>query len=547
MARVPRTRSPRWLLAVVMAGVLLAGACSDPSPPLQRSAEGGDTTASTEDSAPSGESATTTEEEGDSDDESDRTSDGDLRLGLAGSVVIDPIAAAPSSVPDIVAIDLLYDTLTTVDGDGAVAPGLASFSVNPAKDLWTFRLREDVTFADGSPIQAADVVYSLERMIGQGTGSITAQRLEDIDNIRAVGQTQIRVRLKRPSTLLGEALAAPVYGIVQRSTMEALADESEGVLPNGSGSYAVAEVAENRMVLERRGEQGPTRVELSMYGSESEATDAFLQGDVDWTVAPPNRLEEATAAAGAGGLIPFNAVLYLGVDPRVGPLTKPNVRTAIALSVDRAALVDAVYGPAAQPLLGVVPAGVPGSTDDECPRPCGPDRERARDLIAKALPDGQKDPIRLLVSASESMDQVGDTVGEQLAASGLDVEVTAEDPNTYGQLIVSGRQQLFVFSWLGVARSPADYLPPLFETSSPDNLTAYSNKRVDNAIKAARSRDDHEGRAEAWARAEEEVLKSVAVVPLIQFRTTSVTSDRIEGLRLHVDGGLDVSGVTFPA
>src|SRR5690606_25342167 len=129
------------------------------------------------------------------------------------------------------------------------------------------------------------------------------------------------------------------------------------------------------LLLVRRSGDGPPKVFIDMFPTESDGLDAFLAGDLDWAPVPGDRFQEALDAAGAEGLVPFGSGIYVAVDPGQAPLDDRALRRAIALSVDRVALVDEVYGPAAQPLFGIVPAGITGGAVDDCRGPCGPDRE----------------------------------------------------------------------------------------------------------------------------------------------------------------------------
>lgn len=468
---------------------------------------------------------------------------GTLRLGFGGTVALDPTTASPASAGDMVVSDLLYDTLTVLDANGRPQPGLATFSTDEDQMVWRFDIVENATFADGTPITANDVRQSLERVTERGGSSLAALRLGNVESIGTVGSATVEITLAEPSALVPEVLSSPLYGITDATTVATYAGGA--IRPNPSGDFVVEAQAETELVLSRRSGTGPEKVLIDIFATDSAAFDAFVGGDVDWAPVPGDRFEEAISLGGTDGLVPFNGGLYLAIDPGRAPLDDRELRRALALSVDRVALVDQVYGPAAQPLLGVVPAGVTIGAVDECRGPCGPNRAAARPEVERVFPDGQERPLRLLVDDSTSMRAVGNVLGEQIEASGFDVEVSSEDAVTYEQVIAAGQQQMFVFGWLGVAATPAEYLLPLFHSASADNVTGYANEGVDAQIDAARTQLDPQVREQIWAEVERVVLDDAVIVPLVQFRTASVVSDRVDGLKTRVDGTLDLTGVTI--
>ena len=468
-----------------------------------------------------------------------------LRIGMTGVESIDPVAGSPASVTDVALADLFYDGLTTVTADGKVVPSLADFAVNAAGDVWRFTLREDATFADGSAITSTDVVYSLDRIRSREESSLAALRLEHVAGITAVDDRTIDIATDGPNAVLPELLSSPLYAITDEQTIEPYLGGGDQT-PNGSGDFQVSLESARRVVLERFRGSGPATVVVDLFDDQGAALDAFLADGLDWTVAPPDRLGDATAAAGSDGLVPFHGGLFLGLNPTTVPLDDVRVRRAIALAIDRRALADAVFGPSAQPLLGVVPQGVPGATS-ECLGPCGPKVDEAAAIVAEVFPSGPPGPLQLVVDDSEAQRSVAGVLADELEAVGLDVTVESLDVETYESVVAGGQQQLFLYGSLGVALTPASHLPPLFESSSPDNLTGLKDPAVDMAIAAARAQPIEAQRRATWRDIEVRALESAVAVPLAQFRTTGVSGPGISGVVVRADGSLDLSGVSIEA
>lgn len=463
----------------------------------------------------------------------------EVRIGLSGIESVDPVAASPASVPDVMLADLFYDGLTTIGPDGAVAPALADFAVNADGTVWRFQLHDDATFADNSPVTAADVVFSLERIRARGGRSLAALRLEHVVSIEAVGESAVDITVDAPSAVLPELLSSPLYAITDRESIEPYLTGGDQT-PNGSGDFVVTLTDADTIELERRRGTGPARVVVELFGDQDGAFDAFLADDVDWAIAPVARLGEAIGAAGAEAFVPFHGGLFLGIDDDIAPLDDPRLRRAIALAVDRRAVVDAVFGPAGLPLSGIVPAGVAGAATS-CIGPCGPDPTEAARIVAEVFPDGQGDPLRLLIDDSAAQQSMAGIIEEQLEAVGLALEVSSFDVTTYEELIAAGQQQLFLFGSLGVALTPASHIPPLFESTSADNVTGLADESIDAAIAAARAEQIAQRRATAWQDVERRILEAAVAVPLVQFRTTGVLAADLAGFVVGADGSLDLS------
>lgn len=509
--------------ALLLAAAALVGACSSDGGRAERSPDASTTTATPGSTGTSGTSAEPT------------PPGGPLRLGLAGAVTLDPASASPASASAMALADLVHDGLTALDGEGVPQPALADFVPNEDLRVWRFTLREGVTFADGSPIEADDVVFSLERIRAQGGASLAAIQIEDVASVTALDPRTVEVTLADPSALLPEVLSSPLYGVVDR---EAPPSSLDAPL-NPSGAHRVASSPE-RLVLERRTGTGPPAVEVGLFADEGAALDAFLAGELDWSPVPVDRLGAVEGDRLA--FAPFHATVLLGVNPSVEPLARPALRQAIALAVDRAAITAAVFGPSGRPAEGLVPAGIPGAAAS-CVAPCGPDLDRARQLVAEAFADGAPvPPVRLLVDQTSTHDAIARILVPQLAEIGLEVTAEPAEEGAYAARLGSGQEQLFLHSTLGVARSPASHLLP-WASDSPDNTTRYTNPLVDLALAGATVEPDRAVRLARWREVEAAVLGDAPVVPLSQLHTAMALAERARGIVLHADGSIDLSAV----
>jgi peptide/nickel transport system substrate-binding protein len=132
-------------------------------------------------------------------------------------IYLDPVHTAQNA--DIWVSLNLYDTLTQPADDGkSVVPGLASsWDVSQDGKTMTFKLRPDLKFADGSPLTADDVKWSLERAADKATGGEFQFLLASIAGVDAPGDGSVIVRLKRPDPALLQALPRSTQGSCPRS------------------------------------------------------------------------------------------------------------------------------------------------------------------------------------------------------------------------------------------------------------------------------------------------------------------------------------------
>jgi peptide/nickel transport system substrate-binding protein len=518
------------ILSILVAASLLVAACSSGDGETERS-----------DDAPTTSKPSTTSQGDGAGDDAPAEADQVLRLGLAGPMSLDPAAISPGSVSSMILVDLVHDSLTRVDKRGRPRSELATFESNPEGTLWRFVLTPDATFGDGTAITARDVVASLDRIRAQGGGSLAAIQLEDVVAVAAVDERTVDIKLDAPSAVLPVVLASPLYGIIDADVIPT----AVGGPLNASGAYDVEVAAPDRVVLDRRRGEGPAAIELRVFPDDSAAYDAMSVGELDWSPVPVDRLGDAGNQFGLGGLVPFHATVLLGVNPNVEPLARAPLRQSISLAVDRRTLTEAVFGPTAQPLAGLVPAGTPGAADD-CVGFCGPDVARARQLVTEAFPEGPPPPIRLLTDDSETHAAIAGVLVEQLGEIGVELAPVSVDATTYESMLGVGQQQLFVYTTLGVGLTPATHLLP-WESSSPDNLANYGHALVDLALHSARAEPNTDLWPARWREIEAAILADVPVVPLAQLRTVAVVSESIRGLRLRADGSIDVTEVELRA
>lgn len=531
--RLRLTAVGRLVVAVLVAGAAVAagGACSDGPAPRD---EAGPTTGR----APG--------------------TGGVLRLAMVGPSTLDPARAVPTSQADLIVADLLYDGVTEPAPGGVGARPALAEALEPDGELrvWTVRLPA------GGRVSADDVVFSLERVAAVGPSSLAGARLDVIDGYRefavdrtsgdlrgveVVDERTVRITLAAPFAQLPDLLASPLYGIVPRS---AVGDDGAVVAePAATGPFVVERREADVLVLAPRpGADGLERplgvggIEIRSYPDLEASYGAFVDGRVDWTLVPADRIAEASGRFGDRAFAPFGVELWFGIDLARPEHRDLGLRRAMLHAVDRRAVVAEAL-PGARPLEGLVPAGVPGASAAVCLEVCRYDPERARALLAESYPDGGAPPVVLELYDDPAQRAVADAVRADLEAVGLAVTVEVRPFEEYRRSVVAGGQEVFSFGWVGIPPIQDAYLAPLYASGAADNVTGFASPEVDAALGEARATRDPAERERRYAEIERVVLAQVPVLPIAQLVTNQVVSDRVSGFEPRTDGTFDVRSV----
>ena len=288
------------------------------------------------------------------DGDGDGTGDGDL-------------AEVTWALPDLPDVLLVPHDWTTYSGaimslveEGALAfgddlslqPALAESFEATDPTTYVFTLREGVTFHDGSPLTAEDVVFTIEWNMDPDNASQLAAFFGSVDGVEATAENEVTVTLTKPDAQFQYSMAHMSGFIMKQDQLES-AGENFGTpdeLPLGTGPYRLVEfVPDDRVVLERYddywGEPGAAeRIVIRSIPDSQTRLLAMQNGDIDGTFDVP--VSEVDQWEGLEGVTvitaPSNGVYQLILDQETPPFDDIHVRKAIAFAVDREGIVQAV-------------------------------------------------------------------------------------------------------------------------------------------------------------------------------------------------------------
>lgn len=449
---------------------------------------------------------------------------GVLRIAVADVGSLDPLAVNIGSASNLLAADLIFDGLTDVlPGATQASPAIArEWSANADLNVWTFEIDPERTFADGEPITADDVVFSVDR--ARKSFALIWQSLTVIETVEAIDDATVRITLNQPTVGLAELLATPSAGILPEAqvTADLEAFSSE---PIGSGLFGNVEATADGVKLTATSDDVRlASIELVEAGSVDAAWQLQQEGEVDLAVLP--EAEPSTADVVS---TPFRALLFFGINVNHPSLRSTAARRAVVASIDADDVTDVALGDRAVPAAGV------GATADGCGTMCEQDQESAAALVAGL--EGDVPTLHVDHRDDPMEKELADEVVAQLRAAGLEAETRAHGADEYSEFLVSGDHEIFRFGHVGVAPVGDAYLPLMFGSEAQNNVTGLSSRDLDEALADAAARS-------AWDEVEREIMTdSAPVIPIAQYVSRWAVGERVGDLEIDRDGTFDPTAV----
>lgn len=424
---------------------------------------------------------------------------------------LDP--ALIQGVPEHRIYEAIFEGLVAYDPETSFAvPGVAeSWTSNDDGTQYTFKLRKNAVWSDGTPITADDVVYSWLRILAPETGGpyawfpamflVGAEEYNsgaagpEAVGIRALDDHTFQMDLIGPLPYAVDALAHYSFAIVPKHTIEkygsAWTDPANFV---GNGPFVLTDrVAQTSITVSK----SPTywdRDKVSLdkvvfYSSDSSTTNfnMYLNGELDWaTTVPPDQINAAQMRDDFQAS-PQLATYYYVFQTEKAPINNPLVRQALSLAIDREALVEGILKAGQIPAWGIVSpmAGYDGlefpfSDMDEA-------IEKAQSLLAKAgYPNGAGFPtIPILYNTDEGHKQIAEFIQQEWKNNlGINVVLENQEWGTYLSNRNTGNFVVSRAGWVGDYQDPNTFLD-MFITGAGMNGGQYSNELYDLFINEA--------------------------------------------------------------
>jgi peptide/nickel transport system substrate-binding protein len=482
-----------------------------------------------------------------------QTPPGVLVVGqVAEPQALDPHAV--TAVNDFRILMNVYDGLVRyASGTLEVEPALATgWEISEDGTVYTFDLREGVSFHDGTPFDAEAVVFNFERMLNEDhpfhdTGPFPLSFFfSAVETVEAVDDMTVRFTLNAPYAPFLSNLAYPTGLMVSPSAVREHGDEF-GRNPVGTGPFTFTEWRSNEAVIVEGNPDywdGAPELEAVIFRPITDANTRvaeMLSGGIDLMVeVPPVALSEFEGDA-------FNVVEQAGphvwfliLNMREGPFTSQAVRQAANYAVNKTSLVEDVLEGTAEVAAGPTPPAFAWAYNEELePYPYDPDR--ARELLAEAGVENPEVTFYVTEGGSGMLDPVamGTAIQADLEAVGFDVTIETYEWNTFLGRVnpgLEGEADMAEMAWMTNDPDTLPYLA-LRSAAMPDNggfnSGYYANPEVDALLEEARTATDQDRRAELYREMQAIVQEDAPWVFVANWVQNAVTSDAVENFELE--------------
>lgn len=430
---------------------------------------------------------------------------------------------ARNTVSSFAILSNIYEALVTKDPDMGILPSLAETWENPDALTWVFHLRPHAKFHTGKPVTAADVVFSINRLLRDETLEMRTF-LQHVQQVDASDTRTVVIRTNRPYRILLNKLSFVLI------VPQGFSPPSSGPPADGSGPYQLVDWMPGQRIRLRRIEGHWTRpmvqdVEFALGCSPEDAIDGLLSGRYQLVQCNTKKAESLVRPPRYRVIRHDNIyVKFLGYDlarqitpfcsVAPNPFRNKKVRRALALGLDRRRLLESLstYGaPAAQP----VPRFIFGF-DPAIPEPRH-DRERALATLREA---GLEGGFEVTLHTRQILSEAAAQVKEQLGSIGVRVDVrTLPDPDFF-DAVNHRNASLWLSRWGCPSGDVSDLLDMYVHSADSlrqwgvNNYSGYSDPEMDRRIESAAGIEKPEDRRQALQRIVRTLMEELVLIPL---------------------------------
>jgi oligopeptide transport system substrate-binding protein len=436
------------------------------------------------------------------------------------------------------------------------------WEVSPDGHQYTFYLRQDAVWSNGTPVTAQQFVASFRRVLAPGTTSTYAFLFEPIGNyqaviagqlppeelgIQAIDESTLVMDLTSPAQHFPGILAMPIAYPLYPGSGDAARYYRDPDLFVGNGPYILESWSLGEKIRLKKNphyRNSPAvqieAVEYLPISDPNTELNMFRAGELDltWTVPTEHIAGLRETQGDALRIAPSLALYYLAFDLSEPPFDDVRLRQALTMAVDRQTLVD-VLGRGEQAAFGLVPPGVANHVAARYPWQFMAAEERqetARDLFEQA---GYDEGHSLQLTLTYDTGDIHETVALAVTSMwrevlGIEVELhkkewkyflaTRDDRSAW---------QIMRFAWTGDYNDPSTFTD-IFRSDSPQNLPGYLNPEYDRLLDEANGHLNLDDRADKMSAAESALLNDYPIAPLYFYVSKHLVSDRVKNFENNI-------------
>ncbi len=448
-----------------------------------------------------------------------------------------------------------YQGLFEFDKDLKIKPVLAeSFTVSKDGLVYTFKLRPNVKFHDGTDFNAEAVKVTLDRVTNPENKLARGNQFNRIDKVEVESPLSVRITLKEPFAPFINSLAHASAAMISPTALKKYGNKDIAFNPVGTGPFTFVEWKQTDFVKGKKFEgywkKGYPKVDTITWKPvlENGTRAAMMQtGEADF--ASPLPYEQADTLKGNSKINvlsgPSIVTRYISFNVLQKPFDDIRVRQAINYAINKEALSKVAFSGYAFPAEGIVPQGVKYAHKM---KPWPYDPKKARELLKEAGYANGFESVLWGAYTTTSTQKTLQFVQQQLAQVGIKITVLALEPGQRTEWVQAApdpktaKVRMYYAGW-SASTGEADWaLRPLLSTEAwppkLNNTAYYSNAKVDADIANALKSVDEAEKTKLYADAQEQIMKDAPWAPLVTEKSLYATSKRLSGVYTMPDASI---------
>ena len=447
---------------------------------------------------------------------------------------LDPMAIAMMSTFTITYA--IYDNLFEKNADGGYDPSICEdYDVSDDGLVYTFKIRDDVKFHDGTQMTAEDVAFSINRTIEKGWA---ADMVAAIESVEATDDYTVVLTLSRPFGGMIGSLASPYFSIMSKAYLEENGDDIVERKPMGTGAYKFVEwVSGDHITLEANEDyfKGAPSIKTvtfkpitdkntGLIALQAGEVDAFL--NVNYSDIPAVEEDDSLAFYSTD----LAAVLSLNMNIENEILSDVRVRQAVNYAINRDNIIQGALEGQGTAANSPVPPTCDGYSEDVKGYEYDPDK--ARELLKEA---GYEDGLSFTIKIKEDSknQKVAQVIQSDLKAVGIDVDIQILEAGAYTTDVYSnGDYEMTISAWCAMFTDAYSLLYSQFHKDcygGTGNITHVTSDELSSMLDSAAQAGEDEKTA-AYTEVAQSIMDNAYVAPLVFEPTTITASADLEGV-----------------
>ena len=479
-------------------------------------------------------------------------------VGTRDIGVLDPALGPDSN--SALAVGMIYTGLVKFDKNLNVVPDQATWVISPDNKVYTFTLKQGITFSDGTPVTAQSYVYTLTRallpevkspiasfFLGPilGSDNVSNGKTKTLAGVKAIDNNTLQITLKQPTAyflqIMANSIAFPLnQTVINQYGQTDWVNHAAGS-GIGTGPFMVKEWDHNtKMVFVPNphwyaSKTKLTEVDMLFVNDQSTAFQAYQAGQYNfvWNITP----QDLASAKGMAGFMSESLLQtdLLFFSNKMAPFNNAAVRQAFAYATDKETLATAIFKGSAIPAPTIIPPGMPGYQPNY--QGLAYDKSKALAALQSAYPDVSKVPPITFSYPSSQVTESEAAALQQMwqTALGIQVKLLPVELNAYNTETANHQVQFGFTQWSADFPDPYDWLTlNLFSTAS-NNSGDWNNPQFDQLVTQAEQMTG-DTRIQLYNQAEQIAISDVGWLPLDHQSLAAIIPPWVQGVSLNNTG-----------